>query len=76
MPSSKDAREFTKVLLKNNYNSTIKRQPISKVGSEGGGGGSGMDGEFGVSRYKLLHLNWMSNEVLLYSPGNYSSLLG
>ena len=35
------------------------------------GGGSGMDWEFGVSRCKLLHLEWISNEVLLYSTGNY-----
>ena len=33
--------------------------------------GSGMDQEFGVSRCKLLHLEWISNEVLLYSTGNY-----
>ena len=26
--------------------------------------------EFGVSRYKVLHLEWISNEVLLYSAGN------
>ena len=28
-----------------------------------------MDGEFGVGRCKLLE--WISNEVLLYSTGNY-----
>jgi len=22
-------------------------------------------------RYKLLHLEWIDNKVLLYSPGNY-----
>ena len=32
--------------------------------------GKGMDGEFGVGRCKLLHLEWISNEVLLYSTGN------
>ena len=37
----------------------------------GGGGGSGMNWESGVSRYKLLHLEWISNEILLYSTGNY-----
>ena len=37
----------------------------------GEGGGSGMDWEFGVSRCKRLHLEWISNEVLLYSIGNY-----
>ena len=37
----------------------------------GGGGGRGMDWEFGVSRSKLLHLEWVSNEVLQYRTGNY-----
>ena len=36
-----------------------------------GGGGSGMDWEFGVNRCKLLHLEWMENNVLLYGTGNY-----
>ena len=27
--------------------------------------------EFGVSRCKLMHLEWISNEILLYSTGNY-----
>ena len=35
-----------------------------------GGGGSGMDWEFGVKRCKLLPLEWISNEILLYSTGN------
>ena len=35
------------------------------------GGGGGMDWEFGVTRCKLLHLEWISNEVLLFSIGNY-----
>ena len=34
-----------------------------------GEGGSGMDGEFEFSRCKLLHLKWISNEILLYSKG-------
>ena len=33
-------------------------------------GGSGMDWEFGVSRCKLLHLGWISNEFLLCSSEN------
>ena len=41
-----------------------------------GGGGSGMDGEIRVSRCKLLHLEWISNEVLLYSTGDYIQSLG
>ena len=36
-----------------------------------GGGGSGMDGEFGLSRCKLLHLERVSHEILQYSTGNY-----
>ena len=43
--------------------------------TKGEGGGSGMDGEFGISKCKLLHLEWISNEVLWYSSGNTSSLL-
>ena len=35
-----------------------------------------MDWEFGVSRCKLLHLEWISNEVLLYSRGNDIQPLG
>ena len=33
--------------------------------------GSGMDWEFGISRCKLSHLEWISNEVLLYRTGNH-----
>ena len=35
------------------------------------GGWSGMDWEFGVNRCKLLPLEWISDEILLCSPGNY-----
>ena len=35
------------------------------------GGGSGMDWKVGVNRCKLLHLEWISNEILLYSTENY-----
>ena len=39
-------------------------------------GRSGMGWEFRVSGCKLLHLEWMSSEVLLYSTGNYIPPLG
>ena len=35
------------------------------------GGGRQMDWEFGFNRCKLLHFEWISNEILLYSTGNY-----
>ena len=35
-----------------------------------------MDWEFGVSRRKLLHLEWLGNEVLLYNTGNCVQSLG
>ena len=41
-----------------------------------GGGGAGMDGGFGVSSCKLLHLEWRRDEVLLCSTGRYINLLG
>ena len=31
----------------------------------------GKDWEFGVSGYKLLNSEWISNKVLFYSTGNY-----
>ena len=37
----------------------------------GGRVGGGMDWEFGISRCKLLHIEWVNNKVLLYSTGNY-----
>ena len=39
-------------------------------------GGGGLDGDFGVSRCKPLHLEWIGNEVLLYNTGTIFSLLG
>ena len=29
------------------------------------------DGEFGISRCKLLYIGWINNKVLLFSTGNY-----
>ena len=46
------------------------------VVAEGERGESGMDEEFGVGRCKLLHLEWVSNEVIMYSTGNYIQSLG
>ena len=40
-------------------------------GCQGGWGRSGMDWGFGVNRYKLLPLEWISKEIMLYSIGNY-----
>ena len=40
------------------------------VVAKGVGGENGMDWEFGVNRCKLLPLEWISNEILLYSTGN------
>ena len=31
----------------------------------------GMEWEFGVSRCKLVYIEWIHNKVLLYSSGNY-----
>ena len=42
----------------------------------GRGGRNGIHRAFGVSRYKLLHLEWISKEVLLYSTGNHIQSLG
>ena len=36
-----------------------------------GEGGSEMDGELGVNSCRLLPLEWIGNEILLCSTGNY-----
>ena len=36
----------------------------------GAGGGQGMELEFGISRCKLLYIEWINNKVL-YSTENY-----
>ena len=35
-----------------------------------------MDWDFGVNRCKLLHSEWIRNEVLQYSTGSYIQSLG
>ena len=41
------------------------------VVAKGEGDGRGLDGEFGISRCKLVYIEWIDNKVLLYSTGNY-----
>ena len=41
------------------------------VVGKGEGQWGGMDWEFGVSRCKLLHIEWINKKALLYSTGNY-----
>ena len=43
---------------------------------QGEGRASGIDWEFGVSRCKLLHLEWKTKEVILYTRGKYVQILG
>ena len=48
---------------------TENRLVVAKAA--GVGGGRGTDWELGVSRWKLLHVEWVNKKVLLYSTGNY-----
>ena len=41
------------------------------VVDKGEGVGGRMEWEVGVSRYKLLYIEWINNKVLLYSTENY-----
>ena len=41
----------------------------------GGGGVWGMDWEFGVSRCKLVYIEWLNNKVLLGNTENYFQYL-
>ena len=49
---------------------TVLQDGKSSGGCKGEGGGGGRNWEFGVSRCKLLHVEWINNKVLLYSTGN------
>ena len=52
------------------YKTETDTQAWRTCGCQVGGGGCEMNWEFRVSRCKLLHSEWISNEVL-YSTGNY-----
>ena len=39
--------------------------------AKGEGVGRGMEWEFGISRCKLLYMEWIKDKVLLYSTENY-----
>ena len=39
--------------------------------AKGEGVGGGMEWEVGVSKCKLLYIEWINNRVLLYSTDNY-----
>ena len=39
--------------------------------AKGVGGGGGMNWESGISRCKLLYVEWQNNKVLLYRTDNY-----
>ena len=44
-------------------------------GCQGVGVGWGMEWEVGVSRCKLLYIEWLDNKILLYNTKNYIQYL-
>ena len=54
----------------------IHRPREQNCGCQGGDKGSGRDEEFGVSRGKLLHLEWINKMIPLFSTGNYIQFPG
>ena len=55
---------------------THRENRLGVVKREQGGVESGMYCEFGITKCKLLHLEWLSHEVLLHSTGNSIQSLG
>ena len=45
------------------------------VAAKGEGGGRGMEWEFGISRCKLVYIEWINSKVRLYSTENYIQYL-
>ena len=58
-------------LSKKKKQKQIHRPTEQTCGCQRIGEGEGQTGEFGVSRCKLLHSEWINNRVLLYSTENY-----
>ena len=61
-------------LQKGNRLTNMENRPV--VAEGWGGSARRTDWGFGVSRCKRLHLEWINNEVMPYSPGSYSQPLG
>ena len=38
---------------------------------KGEGRKGGVDWEFGISKFKILHVEWINNKVLFITTGNY-----
>ena len=49
----------------------IHKHREKTCGCQGEGAGEGVEWEVGVSRCKLLYIEWINNKVLLYGTGNY-----
>ena len=58
------------LLITINYSVYLESLLRQTEKSRAGEGGNGMDWKSGARRSKLLHLEWISNEVLLCSTGN------
>ena len=61
---------MTQMSLSTKQKQTHRRREQT-CGCQGGGSGGEMDWEFGISRCKLLYIEWINKKVLLYSTGNY-----
>ena len=46
------------------YEAETDRYREQICGCQGGGGGGAMDRGFGISKCKLLHIEWINNKVL------------
>ena len=60
---------FKQLLIRKGGDSETRGEQSSQGGD--GGGGLGV----GISRCKPVHIEWINNKVLLYSTGNYISIL-
>ena len=55
------------ISMKRKQTCTYRKQTCGcQVGDWGG-----KDQKFGISRCKILYIEWINNKVLLYSTGNY-----
>ena len=61
-------RETNELIYKTETNSEIWKTNLWLLKGKMGGG---IDEELEITRYKLLHIKEINNQILLYSAGNY-----
>ena len=70
-PHSLLGKKFSNMVSNFKNNGSFRNTVIRLLVAKGEGTGGGMEQEVGVSRCKLLCVEWINNKILLYGTKNY-----